>query len=547
MVDLNQNEKMSYLFTAEKAGMQGLNREEINKIITEATKNSRMSKKNQEDLERMKEDAEKTIQLVNAFHKNEILYNQIKQLADAKIHQIRNERRLDKIWVHIDMDMFFAQVEIRDDPSLANIPMAVGSTAMISTSNYIARKFGVRSAMPGFLALRLCPTLKIVPGDFHKYSRESKKIMSVVEKYDPNYEQMGCDEAYIDLTSYCSEKKATTETEVIEIVKQIKKEIYDATLLTCSCGIACNKTLAKICSDYNKPNGIYYLKFEPETIENFVKELNIRKIPFIGQKTEQRLNLIGIYKCKDLLERYIDLFYLYDETRFEFFISSALGIGSYFHSEVQEEAKSISRGESFRMTSDLTIIKEKFIQLAKKVFKDMQRDEVLCKTLSIETIDLTERKSLRCQTRDKEYDSEDDIINVGWSILTELLEKGKKIRMIRVKVSGLSKVGSSTKQVEENSILKWIDNLKDQPIREQSRTAEQKEDKKKSEKRRSVSIRTVDIIELLKNMRDAYNPNYKKKENVEIKRVESNKKKTKNNTPKKKTNRTLDSFLNRTI
>ena len=199
------------------------------------------------------------------------------------------------------------------------------------------------------------------------------------------------------------------------------------------------------------------------------------------------------------------------------------------------------------MTSDLTIIKEKFIQLAKKVFKDMQRDEVLCKTLSIETIDLTERKSLRCQTRDKEYDSEDDIINVGWSILTELLEKGKKIRMIRVKVSGLSKVGSSTKQVEENSILKWIDNLKDQPIREQSRTAEQKEDKKKNEKRRSVSIRTVDIIELLKNMRDAYNPNYKKKENVEIKRVESNKKKTKNNTPKKKTNRTLDSFLNRTI
>ena len=547
MVDLNQNEKMSYLFTAEKAGMQGLNREEINKIITEATKNSRMSKKNQEDLERMKEDAEKTIQLVNAFHKNEILYNQIKQLADAKIHQIRNERRLDKIWVHIDMDMFFAQVEIRDDPSLANIPMAVGSTAMISTSNYIARKFGVRSAMPGFLALRLCPTLKIIPGDFHKYSRESKKIMSVVEKYDPNYEQMGCDEAYIDLTSYCSEKKATTETEVIEIVKQIKKEIYDATLLNCSCGIGCDKTLAKICSDYNKPNGIYYLKFEPETIENFVKELNIRKIPFIGQKTEQRLNLIGIYKCKDLLERYIDLFYLYDETRFEFFISSALGIGSYFHSEAQEEAKSISRGESFRMTSDLTIIKEKFIQLAKKVFKDMQRDEVLCKTLSIETIDLTERKSLRCQTRDKEYDSEDDIINVGWSILTELLEKGKKIRMIRVKVSGLSKVGSSTKQVEENSILKWIDNLKDQARREQSRTAEQKEDKKKSEKRKSVSIKTVDIIELLKNMRDAYNPNYKKKENVEIKRVESNKKKTKNNTPKKKTNRTLDSFLNRTI
>ena len=127
MVESKKDEKMSYLFTAEKAGMKGLDRNQINKIIFESTKNSRMSKKNQEDLDKMKQDAEKTIQSLNQFHKNTILYNQIKNLADSRITKIQGERRLDKIWVHVDMDMFFAAVEIRDDPSLANIPMAVGS------------------------------------------------------------------------------------------------------------------------------------------------------------------------------------------------------------------------------------------------------------------------------------------------------------------------------------------------------------------------------------------------------------------------------------
>ena len=577
MVESKKDEKMSYLFTAEKAGMKGLDRNQINKIIFESTKNSRMSKKNQEDLDKMKQDAEKTIQSLNQFHKNTILYNQIKNLADSRITKIQGERRLDKIWVHVDMDMFFAAVEIRDDPSLANIPMAVGSNQMISTSNYVARKFGVRSAMPGFLALKLCPSLKIIPGDYHKYSAESKKIMAIVEQYDPNYEQMGCDEAYIDLTEYCKEKNATTETDICGIVFELKNKIYETTKLTCSCGIGCNKSLAKICSDYNKPNGIYYLQFNEEKIKDFVKDLNIRKIPFIGQKTEQRLNLLGIFKCSDLLERYIDLFYLYDDARFDFFISAALGIGSYEHHEVQEDAKSISRGESFKMTGDLTVIKEKFIHLSKKIFNDMQKENVKCKTLSIEVIDITERKSMRCQTREKEYDNEEDIINIGWDILLNLVEKGEKIRMIRVKVSSLSKTNKTN---DENSIVKWINNLKEdnqQKINEESSNNNNTNSNipidgkpihiipKIKEKinstniiRKSTTVQTLDIYKLLQKMKDSYIPDIPQKENKIIDIINPIKNKKKISSKRKTPNRrikaiknnnyfTLDSFLNRTI
>ena len=152
------------------------------------------------------------------FHKNDILYNQVKQLANARIEFLKEQRRFDKIWLHIDMDMFFAAVEIRDNPSLKNIPMAVGSMSMISTSNYIARKYGVRSAMPGFIAVKLCPQLKLVEPHFYRYKEESMKIMELLEEYDICIESMGLDEAYIDLTEYCKSNKIFTKEGIIEVV-----------------------------------------------------------------------------------------------------------------------------------------------------------------------------------------------------------------------------------------------------------------------------------------------------------------------------------------
>ena len=246
-------EKLNYVFTAEKAGMEGLDKDKIAEIIYETTKNSRIFKKNEEDLKILKDEIDKINKELESFHKQEILYQQVKNKADSRLNFLKNQIRFDKIWMHLDMDMFYAAVEIRDDPSLANIPMCVGNKSMISTSNYIARKYGVRSAMPGFIAEKLCPNLKFVPGNFEKYHIESEKIMNVIMEYDENYESMGLDEAYVDLTNYCFENNIKTEEDIIKLGKEIKKKIFDSTKLTSSIGIAANKTLAKICSDYNKP------------------------------------------------------------------------------------------------------------------------------------------------------------------------------------------------------------------------------------------------------------------------------------------------------
>ena len=120
-------EKLNYVFTAEKAGMEGLDKDKIAEIIYETTKNSRIFKKNEEDLKLLKDEIDKINKELESFHKQEILYQQVKNKADSRLNFLKNQIRFDKIWMHLDMDMFYAAVEIRDDPSLANIPMCVGN------------------------------------------------------------------------------------------------------------------------------------------------------------------------------------------------------------------------------------------------------------------------------------------------------------------------------------------------------------------------------------------------------------------------------------
>ena len=450
------NINMPSVYTGEKGGMKGIDHEKIEKIIYETTKNSRIFKKKEEDLNYLKQEVALLEKKLENFHKNDILYNQVKKLADSRIEFLKEQRRYDKIWLHLDMDMFFAAVEIRDNPSLKDIPMAVGNMSMISTSNYIARKYGVRSAMPGFIAMKLCPQLKLVQHHYTKYKNESIKIMNILEEYDIFIESMGLDEAYLDLTDYCKNKKIYTKEGIIEVANEIKKKIFEETKLTCSCGIACNKTLAKICSDYNKPNGLFYLDYEPNIIEEFISKLSIRKIPFIGSKTESKLNLLNIFTCKDLVERYIDLFYLNEES-FDFYMKNCYGIGRYEHSEYQEE-KSISRSESFFMTGDKEILLKVLYNLNEKVIKDMEKSNVLnCKTLTVEIIGFSERKTSKCFTNKYGLPNKKSILDKSLELFNELLEREKKVRMIRIKVSGLIRENENEKK---KGLISLLDNLK---------------------------------------------------------------------------------------
>lgn len=195
--------------------------------------------------------------------------------------------------IHVDMDCFYAQVEMRDRPELRNVPLAIGglpgTRSVLCTSNYLARTFGVKSAMPTDFAVRLCPKLVIISPNFKKYKAASEIIQAIFWKYSDNVESVSLDEAYIDVSHA---PNATA------IGKLIQEDIFKATGLTASVGIAPNKFLAKIASDWKKPNGFFVIP--PWEVENFIKDLPVKYIPGVGKKGLEQLERLGIKTCQDI-------------------------------------------------------------------------------------------------------------------------------------------------------------------------------------------------------------------------------------------------------
>lgn len=199
--------------------------------------------------------------------------------------------------IHIDMDCFFAAVEMRDDPSLKHIPIAVGGSkiqrGVISTCNYPARAFGVRSAMPTAQAFKLCPQLLLLPGSMEKYKAVSQQIRNIFHRYTELVEPLSLDEAYLDVSDSPLFSGSATR-----IAEDIRRAIFYETGLTASAGVAPNKFLAKIASEQNKPDGLFVIT--PEHVSSFVTKLPLRTIPGIGQKTAERLASKGLHTCADI-------------------------------------------------------------------------------------------------------------------------------------------------------------------------------------------------------------------------------------------------------
>ncbi len=196
--------------------------------------------------------------------------------------------------IHVDMDCFYAAVEERERPELRGRPLGVGGSrgrGVLTTCNYEARKYGVRSAMPVFMALERCPPLVIVPTRFDLYRAESARVRAIFLEYTPLVEPLSLDEAYLDVSAL--PRPAT------QIAQEIRERIHAATGLTASAGVAPNKMLAKIASDLNKPNGQYTIK--PAAVAAFMETLPARKIAGIGEVTAKRLaDELGAETCGQL-------------------------------------------------------------------------------------------------------------------------------------------------------------------------------------------------------------------------------------------------------
>lgn len=200
-------------------------------------------------------------------------------------------------FLHIDMDCFFASVEMRDFPKLKKIPLGIGGSpekrGVLATCNYPARKFGLHSAMATSLAFKKCPQLKLMSGDFQKYQEASREIMEILSSYQLPIEVCSLDEAYIDATNLEGFHSSATL-----LAQDIIKKISIKTKLPCSIGVAPNKFLAKIASDWDKPNGLFTIS--PKQINDFIKSVPIEKLPGVGPKSQQKLHSLSVKNCQDL-------------------------------------------------------------------------------------------------------------------------------------------------------------------------------------------------------------------------------------------------------
>ncbi len=199
--------------------------------------------------------------------------------------------------IHVDMDCFYAAVEMRDDPSLNGIPLAVGGSpddrGVIATANYEAREYGVHSAMASKTAFRKCPDLTLIPPNFDTYREESRAVREILRTYTDRIEPLSLDEAYLDVT-----KSGRCGGSATKMAKAIRERIREERNLTASAGVAPNKFLAKVASDWNKPDG--QKTVPPDEVSSFVESLEVSEIPGVGSAGLEKLHKRDIHTCGDL-------------------------------------------------------------------------------------------------------------------------------------------------------------------------------------------------------------------------------------------------------
>jgi DNA polymerase kappa len=281
------------------------------------------------------------------------------------------------------MDAFYAAVEIRDNPALAHIPIAVEDKGMVMTTNYKAREFGVRSGIPSFIGKRLCPQIKYIRPNFAKYKEASKLFKSVLYQYDPKFEEVGLDEANLDVTDWLEENGKHNEEGRLELAASIRQQIKEKSKLTASCGIACNKMLAKICSDINKPDGQTYLECKQEAVYDFMSKLPIRKVPGVGKVNEQILSGMGIKLCQDTLDHAVDIAVNFTPNAFDFLVRSALGIAKNKHEDLGIK-KSINVSETLPLISEFKDFHDQINKLCKELEHRASLEKLQGRTITLE-------------------------------------------------------------------------------------------------------------------------------------------------------------------
>ena len=281
--------------------------------------------------------------------------------------------------IHIDMDAFYASVEQMDNPDLKGKPVAVGGNetrGVVSAASYEARKFGVRSALSGVLAKKYCPELIFVRPRFDRYKEISKKIRKIFYEYTDLVEPLSLDEAYLDVTQ---NKKGNPSATLI--AQEIRYRIWNEIGLTASAGISINKFIAKVASDYNKPNG--QKTVGPDEVLSFLEELPIRKFYGVGKVTTEKMYQLGIFTGLDLKNKSEEFLEKHFGKSGKFYYSVVRGI---HNSEVKSDriTKSVAAEHTFNENLSSEIFMEEKLQtIAQQLEKRIKKNDIAGKTVTL--------------------------------------------------------------------------------------------------------------------------------------------------------------------
>ncbi|KAH7108148.1 IMS-domain-containing protein [Auriculariales sp. MPI-PUGE-AT-0066] len=410
----------------------------INAVIAETSKGSKFFENEKRKDEAVTERVEKIQKTLKELLTTANVAR-IEQQVDKLIAQLEAGRDLSHSIVHFDMDSFFAAVECLRDPTLVGKPFVVGGS-VVSTASYAARAFGVRSGMATHVAQKLCPHLICLSSNFEAYSAVSKKVAAIMKQYDADMCMAGCDEGYVDITAYCENNAITAE----DCVTAIRQEVFQATQLTVSAGIAPNMMLAKICSDKNKPNGQFALQSEPAKIRDkslptwyaFQPLLIPNQVPGVGRVQERLLDSIGIKTCGDIFTHRSTVQLLNKYFSIDYLLHAYLGLGSTIvQPGVREERKSVGVERTFDPISDEAVLIAKLKEIARTLEEDLQHGGWTGKTVTLKYKLDTFQSFTRARSLSRFISNQHDLFNIGKELLQA--EFPLRIRLLGLRLTNL--------------------------------------------------------------------------------------------------------------
>jgi DNA polymerase-4 len=335
--------------------------------------------------------------------------------------------------IHVDMDAFYAAVEQMDFPALKGKPIAVGGSenrGVVSAASYEARKFGVRSAMSGVQAKRNCPDLIFVRPRFDRYKEISRQIRKIFLEYTDLVEPLSLDEAYLDVTT---NKKNNPSASLI--AQEIRKRIFEEVGLTASAGISINKFVAKIASDYNKPNG--QKTVNPEEVESFLEVLDIKKFYGIGKVTAEKFYQLGIFTGQDLKQKSLEYLEKHFKNSGQYYYNIARGI---HNSAVKPNRTVKSFGAERTFNENLSseiYLEERLLNIANELEKRLQKSKISGRTITLKI----KYSDFSLQTRSKTLQYYISDKHLLFDVAKELLYQERlknSVRLIGISVNNLN-------------------------------------------------------------------------------------------------------------